>query len=304
MKDITKYRGVFPAFYACYDEKGEVSGQRVRALARYLADKGVSGLYVGGSSGECIYQSVAERKLTLENVMAEAGGKMTVIAHVACNSVADSRELARHAQSVGVDAIASIPPIYFHLPERAIAGYWNAISDAAPDTDFIIYNIPQLAGVGLTVPLLRQMRENPRLIGVKNSSMPVQDIQMWRDEGGDDFAVFNGPDEQFLSGLAAGACGGIGGTYAVMPELFMKIFELFGRGEMENARLIQNQVCRIIYAMCSAEGNLYAVMKAILAIRGVDIGAVRPPLPQLCAGDDAIVRDCAAMIDAAISSLC
>ena len=73
MKDLTKYQGIFPAFYACYDKQGNVSPEAVRALARYLLNKGVKGLYVGGSSGECIYQSVAERKLTLENVMAEVG---------------------------------------------------------------------------------------------------------------------------------------------------------------------------------------------------------------------------------------
>ena len=148
--------------------------------------------------------------------MAEVGGKLTVIAHVACNNTADSRALAAHAESLGVDAIASIPPIYFHLPDAAVARYWNDISAAAPNTDFIIYNIPQLAGVALSLPLLREMQKNPRLIGVKNSSMPVQDIQMWRDEG---VLVFNGPDEQLLSGLAAGACGGIGGTYAAMLEV-------------------------------------------------------------------------------------
>ena len=183
MKDFTKYEGVIPAFYACYDEAGAVSPERVRALVRYLADKGVKGLYVGGSSGECIYQSVAERKLVLENVMAEAKGRLTIIAHVACNNTADSRELAAHAQQQGVDAIAAIPPIYFHLPDHGVAKYWNDISDAAPDTDFIIYNSPQWAGVALSVPLLREMMKNPRVIGVKNSSMPVQDIQMWRDEG-------------------------------------------------------------------------------------------------------------------------
>ena len=147
MSDLKKYQGVIPAFYACYDEAGNISAEGVRALTRYLIGKGVNGLYVGGSSGECIYQSVAERKLVLENVMAEAKGKVVVIAHVACNNTADSMELAAHAESLGVDAIAAIPPIYFHLPEYGIAGYWNDISSAAPNTDFIIYNIPQLAGV-------------------------------------------------------------------------------------------------------------------------------------------------------------
>ena len=116
MKDITKYQGVIPAFYACYDEKGEISTEGVKALTRHLISKGVKGVYVGGSSGECIYQHVDERKKVLEAVMEEAKGKLTVIVHVGCNNTADSVELAAHAQSVGADAIASIPPIYFHLP--------------------------------------------------------------------------------------------------------------------------------------------------------------------------------------------
>ncbi len=302
MKDFNKYRGIFPAFYACYDENGAVSPERVRALTEYLVDKGVKGLYVGGSSGECIYQSVAERKLLLENVMEANRGRATIIAHVACNNTADSRELAAHAESLGVDAIAAIPPIYFHLPPYAVAKYWNDISEAAPNTDFVIYNIPQLAGVALNGALLREMLKNPRVIGVKNSSMPVQDIQMWRDEGA---VVFNGPDEQLLSGLAAGAIGGIGGTYGVMPELYIKIFELYGKGQFDKARQIQDGCCHVIYKMCSAKGNMYAVIKEILRLQGgPDIGGVRAPLYQLQPEDVPIAAETAAMIRELIRTHC
>lgn len=301
MKDLKKYQGIFPAFYACYDEEGNISTEGVRALVRYFIDAGVNGLYVGGSSGECIYQSKEERKLVLETVMEEAKGKLVVIAHVACNNTKDGQELAAHAESLGVDAIAAIPPIYFKLPPYAIAEYWNDMSAAAPNTDFVIYNIPQLAGVSLSTDLLKEMLKNPRVIGVKNSSMPVQDIQMWRDEG---CIVFNGPDEQFIAGMSMGAVGGIGGTYGVMPKLFVKMYQLFQAGEMEQARLIQNDVCRIIYKMCSGHGNLYAVMKAILAKKGVNCGSVRKPLAGLIESDMAIVDEAAAMIDAAVAKYC
>lgn len=300
--DMKKFQGIIPAFYACYEEDGSVSPGRAQALAKYLMEKGVTGLYVGGSSGECIYQTVAERKLMLESVMAEVKGELAVIAHVACNNTAESMELAAHAESLGVDAIAAIPPIYFHLPEHAIAKYWNDISSAAPNTDFIIYNIPQLAGVSLTLPLLREMKKNPRVIGVKNSSMPVQDIQMFRDEG---VIVLNGPDEQFVSGLAAGAAGGIGGTYGAMPELFLKARELFYLGEMEKARILQNEICRIIYKMCSAHGNLYAVIKEVLRIQGgPDIGGVRAPLADIAEADRGIAKECADMISGAVQKYC
>ena len=221
MRDLEKYKGVIPAFYACYDEKGEISPEGVRALTEYYIRKGVKGVYVNGSSGECIYLTVAERKTVLEHVMAVARGKLTVIAHVACNNTKDSQELAAHAESLGVDAIAAIPPIYFHLPDYAIAEYWNDISAAAPNTDFLIYNIPQLAGVALTPQLFVKMRENPRVIGVKNSSMAVQDIQIFKSLGKEECVVFNGPDEQFLGGRMMGADGAIGGTYGAMPELYL-----------------------------------------------------------------------------------
>lgn len=303
MKDITKYQGVIPAFYACYDEAGEVSPQRAKALMEYLIAQGVKGVYVGGSSGECIYQGVEERKRLLEAVMEANAGRVTVIAHVACNNTRDSALLAAHAESLGVDAIASIPPIYFRLPEKAIAGYWNDISAAAPNTDFFIYNIPQLAGVALTLPLLREMLKNPNVIGVKNSSMPTQDIQMFKYEGtrdGRPFVVFNGPDEQIVSGLAMGADGGIGGTYGAMPGLIVRLFQLVRAGEAEQARALQYDVNNIIYALCAGKCNMYAAIKEVLRRRnGLDIGGVRAPLWPYSPEDDAAIAQAVRLIDAA-----
>ena len=180
---------------------------------------------------------------------------------------------------------------------RSIAKYWNDISFAAPNTDFVIYNIPQLAGVALTMNLFAEMRKNPRVIGVKNSSMPVQDIQMFKQEGGEDYIIFNGPDEQFISGLAIGAEGGIGGTYGAMPELFLTLEEYVKAGELEKARKLQYKVNEIIYKLCSAHGNMYGVIKAVLKINeGLELGGVREPLTNLIESDKAVVREAAQMI--------
>ncbi len=297
MSKLEKYEGVIPAFYACYDEAGEVSPERVRALTQYFIDKGVKGVYVNGSSGECIYLSVADRKLILENVMEVAKGKLTVIAHVACNNTKDSVELAKHAESLGVDAIAAIPPIYFRLPDYSIAKYWNDMSAAAPNTDFIIYNIPQLSGTTLTPALYAEMRKNPRVIGVKNSSMPTQDIQIFVAEGGEDHIVFNGPDEQFISGRVIGAKAGIGGTYGVMPDLFLKLNELIKQSDFETAKELQYAINDVIYKMVSGRANLYAVIKEILRLNEkLDLGSVREPLEPLHEEDLVIAKEAAELI--------
>lgn len=299
-----KYRGIFPAFYACYNNDGSISPERTEKLTEMLIEKGVKGLYVCGSSGECIYQSVEERKKTLEHVMKIAKGRVTVIAHVAANNTKDSCELAKHAESLGADAIAAIPPIYFHLSDAAIADYWNSISNAAPNTDFIIYNIPQLAGVALTPACLREMLKNPRVIGVKNSSMPVLDIATFKAIGGDDFVVFNGPDEQLVSGLAAGAIGGIGGTYGAIPELYIKIMECVEGGKLDVAMKLQAVANDIITALCACQGSMYAVIKEVIKIRtGLDLGGVRSPLPSLTEADMSKVKTAAELIEKTVTNL-
>lgn len=302
--DFNKYKGIFPAFYACYDKNGNVSAQATKTFVEHLIGKGIAGLYVGGSSGECIYLSVEERKQTLEAVMEVAKGRIAIIAHVACNNTKDSQELARHAESLGVDAIAAIPPIYFRLPERAIAKYWNDISSAAPNTDFVIYNIPQLAGVALTLSLFDEMLKNPRVIGVKNSSMPIQDIQMFKRQAklnNKEIIVFNGPDEQFVGGRLIGADGGIGGTYGVMPELFVKLNSLIESGDFKNAGRLQDDIDEVIYTMCSTKGNMYATAKSALKkLYGLELGGVREPLLNLAEEDNVIVEKVVSLVETAI----
>ena len=167
--------------------------------------------------------------------------------------------------------------------------------------DFVIYNIPQLAGVSLTMPLFKKMLENPRVIGVKNSSMPVQDIQMFKMEGGEDCIIFNGPDEQFISGRIIGAGGGIGGTYGVMPELFLKADELLKEGKITEACEIQHAIDKIIYAMCSCKCNMYAAAKQILREQGVECGSVRAPLAEITEEGIGLAHNVKVMIDEAIA---
>ncbi|WP_078136294.1 dihydrodipicolinate synthase family protein, partial [Streptococcus pneumoniae] len=171
------------------------------------------------------------------------------------------------------------------------------ISSAAPNTDYVIYNIPQLAGVALTPSLYTEMLKNPRVIGVKNSSMPVQDIQTFVSLGGEDHIVFNGPDEQFLGGRLMGAKAGIGGTYGAMPELFLKLNQLIADKDLETARELQYAINAIIGKLTSAHGNMYGVIKEVLKINeGLNIGSVRSPLTPVTEEDRPVVEAAAALI--------
>ncbi|WP_277585092.1 dihydrodipicolinate synthase family protein [Psychrobacillus antarcticus] len=298
---LSKFKGIIPAFYACYDDAGEISRERITELSQYLYEKGIKGLYVGGSSGECIYQTLAERKATLKYVAQNLQDKLTLIAHVGAPSTKESVELARYAEELGYDALSAIPPIYFQLPESAIEKYWLEIMNSTK-LPFIIYNIPQTTGYNLSISLLERLLKNDKLIGVKNSSMPVMDIERFKAAADEDFIVFNGPDEQYVSGRLIGADGGIGGTYGVMPELFLKAEEFISSGNFSDARKIQHDINNIIIALCSLNGSMYSVIKEILKIRGVNIGSVRGPLEAVHGADCGKLEGIKRMIDEAIAT--
>lgn len=289
MTNLDKYKGIIPAFYACYDEEGNISPERIEMLTEHYIKVGVKGLYVGGSSGECIYQTIAERKLVLEHVMKVAAGKLTIIAHVAAPSTRDSIELAKHAEEVGADALSAIPPIYFTLPEHAIEAYWTEIMQAT-NLDFIIYNIPQTTNYSLSTALYLRMLEHDQVVGVKNSSMPVQDIFNLKHYASKEVVVFNGPDEQFVAGRLMGADAGIGGTYGVMPELFLAANQAVQDSNFALAQDIQYHIDEIIFKMVSGHGNLYDIMKCILTKYDLNIGRARSPLPQANEADQVIIE--------------
>lgn len=281
--DLNKFRGVIVAFYGCYDGSGDIDPQRVRDLARYYQDAGVKGLYVGGSSGEGMLQSAAERKLVLETVMQEVGEEMTVIAHVGAPSTRESVELAKHAESVKADAISAVPSIYYRLSPASVEHHWRAMIDSTA-LPFIIYHIPQLTGFHLSTKQLEKLSALDNVIGIKISSESTYELQQFKAAGGADFLVMNGPDEQYLAGRSMGADGGIGGTYGVMPELFLKLEQCIQEGKLELAREWQTRINEIISELLQFP-SLYGGCKAILRLRGMDIGEPRLPLLPITDSD-------------------
>ncbi|MBS4178932.1 dihydrodipicolinate synthase family protein [Lederbergia citrea] len=274
--DLDKFKGVFVAMYSAYDEAGDVCEERVKKLARYYVDSGVKGLYVGGSSGEGILQNAEERKKVLEAVMKEVGEELTIIVHVGANSTRESVELAVHAEKWGADAISAVPAIYYRLSENSVEKHWQEMIDST-SLPFIIYNIPQTTGFHLTQSLFKKMAAQEKVIGIKMSGESVFELQQFKANGGKEFIVYNGPDEQYLGGRMMGADGGIGGTYGVMPELFCQLDTYFKQGEIEKAQALQDKINAIITKLLSYP-SLYGATKAILSLRGVETGAPRLPL--------------------------
>ncbi len=170
-----------------------------------------------------------------------------ILCHVGAPSTRQAVELAKHAESCGVDAVSAVPCVFYIHSEDAIANHWNTITEAV-DLPFFIYNIPQLTGFNLSRGLFERMLQNEKIAGIKNSNEVAHQIMQFKALGGENFIVLNGPDEQFLAGRLMGADAGIGGTYGPMPELYMKLEEYICAGEIEKARRLQERFCSLFTA--------------------------------------------------------
>ncbi|WP_135552401.1 dihydrodipicolinate synthase family protein [Paenibacillus cymbidii] len=286
-KEANKFSGIHVAMNSCYGPDGKVSPEAARKLTRFLIDKGVQGLYVGGSTGEGPLQTAEERMEVLEAVAAESKGEVTVIAHIGAITTEDSVKLARHAEKVGIDGISSIAPFYFSYTEAAVKQYWLSMMDST-SLPFFIYYIPAATGFQMSSGLLKELTSHERLAGIKITTFSTYELQQFKAIGGDRFVVFNGPDQQYLAGRAMGASGGIGGTYGVMPELFLKIEHYFSKGDMQRAQYWQFVVNDIITDIRSI--GLFAAVKEIIKLRGVDCGSPRLPLPPATADNYPAIR--------------
>ena len=276
MRDLKKFRGVFCALNAIYDENDNIDTEKMKALVKVYKSLGVKGVYACGSTGEGFLLSTEERKQVAEAVKEAAGDDFTVIVHVGCASTKESIELAKHAEKIGVDAVSAVPCVYYHLPEESVRLHWNSIIDST-SLPFIIYNIPQLTGFNLSPEMLGEMAKNEKVIGVKNSAEPVYLMERYRQAAGDDFIIFNGSDEQLVGGRLMGADAGIGGTYGCMPELFVRLDELVNNNEIEKARALQFKINECIFDLLSCK-SLYGAAKQVMSQRfGIDCGNPRSP---------------------------
>lgn len=280
MYNTEKFKGVFVALNTIYDKDDNINTEEIKKLVKVYKSKGVSGVYVCGSTGEGFLLSTEERMQVVESVKEAAGDDFTVIVHVGCAGTKESIKLAKHAEAVGVDAVSAVPSVYYRLSPKCVEKHWQGIIDST-ELPFIIYNIPQLTGFNLPLDLFKKMAENPKVIGIKNSEEPVYNMERYRTVAGDDFIIFNGSDEQFLGGRLMGANAGIGGTYGTMPELFVALDKLINEDKIQQAKKLQYKINDVIFDLLSLE-SLYGAAKQVISRRfGVDAGVPRSPFLEV-----------------------
>lgn len=275
MKNIL-FEGIYSAVFSIYDESMNVKEDSVKRLIQYGEQNGLRGFYVGGNTGECTVLPNRTRKQMLECVKKHASPSSKIIAHVGAGHLEDVEELIEHANAVGVDATASLPPSltsYYRADE--ILEYYKHIAELS--------HSPVLAYVTsvLTCDLVKfteQVIAIDNVIGLKMSIPDYYAFERIKCVNGGDINVLNGPDEYMLSGLAMGADGAIGTSYNLMPAQACGIYDSFKAGKLAEALSYQHKLNRYIDAFV---GNGISAWKSALRLIDIDPGYTVAPARKI-----------------------
>lgn len=283
-------RGVIIPLITPFKAGGEeIDEGAMVALCNWLIGKGVHGLMPCGTTGEGPLLTTDERKRLLELVLKAAGGRVPVIAHVGAATTRETIELAKHAQTLGVEAVSVVTPYYFPVSQGAMVEHFCRTAESVPEMPVYLYNIPsRTVNIFTRAGAEAVIARCPNVVGVKDSSGSLESIRSFVGLKNGAFQVTCGSDNLIFEALKIGAVASVSGNGNAYPEVIVKLFEAFWKGDLETAAH-QQQVLDVVRNLLQNGGDL-SLLKRGVDFRGMRGGAVRPPLAEFALADFEPIR--------------
>lgn len=265
--------GMYAALMTGLEDDGSFSPDRQRALDAYVLRQGLTGLYVGGSSGESGLLDV-EELLAQQALVAEDAGSTVLIAHVGAPSLRDSVRLAKNAARLGYAGLSALPPHSYPFSDAEILAYYRDLQ-AATDLPLIVYEVPIRTGRPIGLETLVAIMDLPNVAGLKFTSNDMFKLSMLRRRC-PDATLYFGFDEIYLSGAVLGADGGIGTTYNLLGRLYAALDRAIRAGDLAEAQRLQT--ISAVFVETLLETGVLPGMKAAFRAIGIDVGPTRAPM--------------------------
>jgi 4-hydroxy-tetrahydrodipicolinate synthase len=290
----TSFRGSFTALVTPF-KNGAVDEKAYRSLVAWQIGEGTHGLVPVGTTGESPTLSHEEHKRVVEWCIAEARGRVPVIAGAGSNSTREAIELAQHAEEAGADAVLVVTPYYNKPTQEGLYQHFKAINEAI-GIPIIIYNIPARSVIDMSVDTMKRLYELDNIAGVKDATASMTRVSQQRAALGPDFNQLSGEDATALGFMAHGGHGCISVTANVAPRLCAEFQGACLRGDYSAALKLQDK-------MMPLHQNLFvetnpAPAKYALSVLGKCADTVRLPMVELSDKSKAAVRE--AMVHAGL----
>ncbi len=276
-------RGVVPAIVTPFDREARVDVGVLEHLTEHLVSSGVHAIMATGGTGEFPNLRPEERRVVLEAVTRATGGRVPVIAGTAACSLDQTFELASDAAEAGCDAIITVPPFYFPLPEAALEEFFLGLADTTP-LPLFVYNNPLYTGNPLSPDLIARLLRHPRVAGLKQSASDlgqlVDVLYRVRVVERTTKAILTGIDSQIAAACAVGADGVFSTAAGIVPRQVVELWESIDSGKVEDARARQLEL-QPLNRFLEYDPGYVAPAKEALQMMGFEVGEGRAPLPGL-----------------------
>ena len=274
---------------------GAVDEDAYRKLINWQIESGQHGLVPVGTTGESPTLSHAEHHRVVEICIAEARGRVPVIAGAGSNNTHEAVELAKHAEKAGADGVLIVTPYYNKPNQEGLYQHFKSI-DAAIGIPIVIYNIPPRSVIDMSIDTMKRCYELKNVVGVKDATGNIGRISLQRQAMGPEFIQMSGDDITALSCMAAGAHGCISVVANVAPKPTAELMEACFAGKFDEALKIQDRLVPLHAATFLEAGVTGA--KTGLSFLGRVAEEVRLPLVPSTEATKKAIR--AAMVHAGV----
>ncbi|KRK81120.1 N-acetylneuraminate lyase [Companilactobacillus nodensis DSM 19682 = JCM 14932 = NBRC 107160] len=283
---------LYSALMTAFNDDGSINEAGIREMIRYNIDVNkIDGLYVGGSTGENFNMSHDQKEQVFKIAIDEANGAIDLIAQVGSLDLNESKYLAKFVTDLGYPKISAVTPFYYNYTFEQIKNYYNEIVKDV-DNKLLIYSIPALTGVSLSMEQFGELFENPKIIGIKYTNADFYLLERVRNAFPDKL-ILSGFDEMLLPALALGVDGAIGSTYNLNAKRAKAEMIAFDDGDIDKARQLQHDSNDLITALI--KNDIYPSLKLVFEEMGVHAGVTKAPMskptPEMRAGAKAIYEN-------------
>jgi 4-hydroxy-tetrahydrodipicolinate synthase len=234
MSSLVKPSGIYSAQWMPTDARGRLDRSGLAEHIEFERRAGISGVLALGSTGEFPHFTTEERKAALATV-AELAAPLPVLANISDIRPSAAIDVGRHAKSLGIAAVALMPPPFFPVSQADMLAYFLHVADAV-ELPVMLYNFPELAGKRIEVDTVAAFADRAPMIAIKQSGGQFdyhrELIALGREK---DFVVMSGSDTRLPEAFALGAAGAIGGLVNIVPELMVYIDRVCRQGESGDA---------------------------------------------------------------------
>jgi 4-hydroxy-2-oxoglutarate aldolase len=246
--------GIFPPIATPFIN-GKVAYDKLASNVEKWSLTGLKGLVVLGSNGEYVYLSEEEKRTVVDSVVQSATKEMLIIAGTGCESTGETLRLTEDCARLGAHAALVVTPHYYagRMDEAALMKHFSELADHSP-IPILLYNVPKFTHINMAAEFVARLSEHPNIVGLKDSSGNVIQLQEILNGVAKDFSVLVGTAGVLFSGLTIGCVGAISALANVAPEACLKIFDQVKAGDLEAARKLQLKMIPVNQAVTAVYG--------------------------------------------------